>query len=127
MSEALESKIPKLIMCLLSHDPQTGMWISHCLDFDIVTSAPTEGESWNAMKNVLRTHIESCVADNFEAGLSRRASVEHWREFANLVFSRNTRSEPIDLHLKNRRASDIWMKGVEVEPEPLSARVPVVN
>ena len=123
MSEVIESKIPKLIKCLLSQDLKTGLWISHCLDFDLVTSAPTEAESWAAMKNVIRAHVESCVKDGFEAGLSKQASIEHWREFADLVFSRNVRSEPIDLHLKNRQASEFWMKGVEVEP--LSARIPV--
>ena len=122
MSDAIESKIPHLIKCLLSRDPATGLWISHCLDFDIVTSAPTESESWDSMKRVLRSHIESCVSDGYVDGLTKQASVEYWREFADLVFSRNVRSEPIDLHLKNRR--DFWMKGVEVGS--LSAPIPAI-
>jgi hypothetical protein len=121
MTAAIESKIPNLIKCLLSQDQETGLWISHCLDFDIITSGSTESESWDAMKKVLRAHIESCIKDGFEAGLSRQAPVEYWREFADLVFSCNVRSEPIDLHLKNRQAGNFWMKGVEVES--LSTRI----
>ncbi|HLJ88764.1 MAG TPA: hypothetical protein VKZ53_18240 [Candidatus Angelobacter sp.] len=122
----IESTLPKSLSCLLSHDRQTGLWVNHCLDFDLVTSGISEDQAWNSMKAVLQAHIESCLADNFIDGFSKRANIDAWVAFAQQFTLGNFRSERLRFHLgrnSSPASSDLWLKGVEVEafPPQLSA------
>jgi hypothetical protein len=106
-------RIPKTLLCLFSHDQQTNMWVGHCLDFDLVASAPTEDGAWEALKNVVKAQVETCFRDGFDQGLSRQAKPAELRAFIEQVFVGSTRSELIEFKLKRNRS--VWMKGVEVD------------
>ena len=76
-----ESSLPKSLTCLLSRDRESDMWVSHCLDFDLITSGIDEDDAWFGMQDAVKSHVESCFEDNFEAGLAKRATPDEWREF----------------------------------------------
>lgn len=119
-----EIKLPNNLLCLMSHDPGTTLWINHCLNFDIVTSGTSEEDAWQGMKRVLKSHVESCVADNFVAGLSKKADADAWRAFIDQALVSVPRSEPIEFDFKEKDGlSGICLKGVEVEslPSPIHA------
>lgn len=120
----MEDKLPKSLSCLLSHDKQTGLWVNHCLDFDLVTSGTSEDEAWSSMKSVLRVHVESCFSDGFLPGLSKKADLDAWVAFAEQWMLGNYRSEKIKFDLKrnDHLVSGLWMKGVEVESFPSRVR-----
>lgn len=120
----LQGKIPKTLKCLLSHDKSTNLWVGHCLDFDIVTSAPSEDKVWEALKQVVVVHIESCLADDFTEGLCRIAPPEAWVAFIDELLSSGTRNELIEFKLKRKnQTSSVWLRGV-VELESMPAGVP---
>lgn len=113
--------LPKSLSCLLSHDKQTGLWVNHCLDFDLVTSGTSEDQAWSAMKSILQSHVESCFQDGFVDGLSHKAGVDSWIAFAEHFMSGNFRHERLKFQLKKNsqpEAPDLWLKGVEVESFP---------
>jgi hypothetical protein len=121
----LEDKLPKNLNCLLSHDKQANLWVSHCLDFDLVTSGASEDEAWDAMKRVAKSHIESCFRDSFAKGLSRRAESSVWAEYVNQVHAGRLRSDLISLDLKHTHETfDLRMKGARIESLP--SNVPAV-
>jgi len=122
MTQERQSLLPKSLSCLLSHDKLTGLWVNHCLDFDLVTSGTSEDLAWGSMKTVLQAHIESCLSDNFTQGLSMKAGIDAWVTFAQQWMLGNCRSEKLKFHFKRNSedlaGSDLWLKGVEVESFP---------
>ena len=116
---SLHGKIPRMVKCLLSHDRSTGLWIGHCLDFDIITSAPTEEKVWEALKHVVVVHIESCLADDFPEGLAKIAPPEAWIAFIDEFMSSVTRNELIEFKLKRKnQTQSVWLRGVGIESLP---------
>src|SRR5580698_6724531 len=79
--------LPDTIKCLLHLDTDSGAWIGHCLDFDIVTSGRTEEMAWTHLKSVVKLHIEHCFTHDHD-GLGRhRASAFLFNEFDAAVSS----------------------------------------
>jgi hypothetical protein len=117
--------IPKFIACVLSHDPDVDLWEGHCLNFDIVTSAPTRDESWKALKEVVVAHIMTCLTDRFPDGLTKHvADREHWVRFNELCFDDSALTEPIAIEGDNT-AKQTTFKGVEVASLPSSVSRPL--
>lgn len=112
----MESKLPHNFHCLTLYDQLTNLWISHCLDFNIVTSGMSEEDAWSGMKLALKAHVESCVADNSHSSVYRRADTDKWRIFIDQALASGVRSELIEFDLKSDIwAPDLWLKGVQVE------------
>jgi hypothetical protein len=113
------SALPRLgvLSCLGGHDPETSLFIAHCLDFDLVESAPTWQKAWENLKLVVKHHIEYCYYNN-PKGLTFSAPAHDWKRFAALIGSstenlRVVESITIDLR-PPLPATDIpvWIHGV---------------
>lgn len=110
----------KVLSCLLSKDGQTGRWLAHCLDFDLLTSAKTEEIAWENLRKVVRAHIEHCFAFHRE-GLELQAESSEWSEFRRVEKrlmddGLPIRTEKITLKLATPTkpwGDDLWIKGVE--------------
>src|ERR1700721_2415759 len=70
----------KVLSCLLSKDEQTGRWLAHCLDFDLLTSAKTEDTAWENLRKVVRVLIEHCFTFH-KGGLKLEAEPHEWADF----------------------------------------------
>ena len=114
--------IPKQLICLLSRDQDSGMWLGHSLDFDIITSAPSEEEAWSALKQVVVAHVDSCAHDNFLEGLSRKANSAAWSAFIDVALTTGFRTDMIEFKRRPNNQT-VWMKVVEVESLPSSVSV----
>lgn len=66
--------------CLTWQDDDTGVFISHCLNYDLMQCGDTEEEAWNNLKTAMKHHIEHCWS-RYPAGLRRRAGKEDWQRF----------------------------------------------
>lgn len=107
--------IPSVLSCLLAKDAETGRWLGHCLDFDIVTSGLDQDKAWQNLKEVVRLHVEQCFT-NWPLGLSRGASQETWKILNDLVDpSKPFRQEKIHLNLVAPTQEDQWMKAFALE------------
>ena len=95
------SNLPQAFRCLLSFDPDTSLWIGHCLDLDLVTSAKTEEDAWANLKKVILAHVEACLT-HFEPGMARYASDDKFEVFGQLLWTNpeeEIRRDKISLNL----------------------------
>lgn len=111
--------LPRLgvLSCLGRHDQETNLFVAHCLDFDLVESAPTWDQAWANLKQVVKHYIEYCCAYN-PKGLMLSAEQHYWERFTSLVKdstpgSRMVESICIDLQ-PPLPATDVpvWIHGV---------------
>src|SRR4029077_4276169 len=111
-------KIPDVLSCLLTRDAETGRWLAHCLDLDLITSGKDEDAAWSNLKGVLRAHVESCFT-HWQEGLTFRASREEFDLFEKLkATQQNFRSDKIEFRLTPPKTEVTplhphWMQGVE--------------
>ena len=68
------------LSCLTWRDPQSSVYISHCLNYDLKETGANLEESWQNLKIVMKHHIEHCYS-RYPQGLRRSASKECWQEF----------------------------------------------
>jgi len=107
--------LPKVLSCLLTKDAETGRWIGHCLDFDIVTSGLNQDSAWSNMKEVVRLHVEQCFT-NWHPGLKIRAKQDRWDIFESLEKSEMPfRQDKIEFDLVAPAVDDLhalWLKAL---------------
>lgn len=112
-------KLPERIRCLLDQDDQTGAWIGHCLDFDLVTSGESPDLAWNNLKSVVKLHIEHCFTHDQNGLDFHRAPDEDFALFEKLTNDhRLFRSDKINLNLVAPKAPDqisFWIQGAELD------------
>jgi hypothetical protein len=110
-------KIPDVLRCLLTPDVETGRWLGHCLEFDIVTSGKDPDSAWKNLKAVVRLHVEHCFT-NWQEGLTEfRASDEEIAVFEALKERQLFRSDKITFTLippQKDELHPLWMQGVEL-------------
>jgi len=113
-----ETMIPRfgVLSCLSFVDEETGFYISHCLNFDIMESGKTEEEAWQNVKLAVKYYIEHCY-QNFQEGLVQEASREDWNHFAAATKQANKppRMEAIEIELRPPLPENevpVWMQGV---------------
>jgi predicted RNase H-like HicB family nuclease len=70
----------ELFACLTWKDRESGVFISHCLNYDLKQCGDTYEEAWQNLKTAMKHHIEHCWS-RYPAGLQRRASKEEWQKF----------------------------------------------
>ncbi len=110
-------EIPKRISCLLDEDEQAGVWVGHCLDFDLVTSGDTPDIAWTNLKSVVKLHIEHCFTHNRGALCAHQASDEDFEVFKKICKTELFRSDKIRLNLVAPKPPDqlsFWIQGVEI-------------
>lgn len=115
--------IPPVLSCLLTKDKETGRWIGHCLDFDIVTSGLDDDLAWKNLKEVVTLHVENCFT-HWQPGLRRSASQERWQVFNRLCDpAKPFRQEKIHFHLVAAPIPDEqWMKAFSL-PEGIDGNI----
>src|SRR5579863_7640486 len=86
------------LSCLTWRDKDTKVFISHCLNYDLMETGSSADEAWKNLKTVLKHHIEHCYS-RYPQGLSRSAPSDQWQEFY-LSLKRNpqgVRVEKLDI------------------------------
>jgi hypothetical protein len=68
------------ISCLIEQDSQTGVFIGHCLDFNLMECGPNPEDAWYNLKVVIKNHIEFCYA-KYREGLLDQADKAAWDKF----------------------------------------------
>jgi hypothetical protein len=119
-TKRIAPRIPRIFSCLLGPDNETGRWIAHCLDFDLVTSGKTEDDAWKHLLRIVKMHVEHCFTHRPE-GLQHEADPTEWTLFKALKQQTEfIRSEKISLTLvpppEDESLNFFWIKGVETKP-----------
>ena len=118
-----EDIAPQVFSCLLSKDEQTGRWLAHCLDFDLMTSAKSQDIAWENLRKVVRAHIEHCFTFH-QDGLKMRAEDHEWANFREIEVRLKEqqipiRTEKITLKLTPTKSGrELWIRGVEILANP---------
>lgn len=68
------------IACLTWRDKDTGVFISHCLNYDLMQCGDTMDEAWLNLKAAMKHHIEYCWS-RYPNGLRRQANKDSWQRF----------------------------------------------
>jgi hypothetical protein len=68
------------LSCLLWRDNDSNVFISHCLNFDLMDTGRTQNEALSNLKIVIKRHIEYCIA-RYPQGLKRSVSKKRWQKF----------------------------------------------
>ena len=108
-----------VLSCLSFRDKETGMYLSHCLNFDIMECGKTEEEAWQNVKLAVKYYVEHCYT-NYQQGLIETAPQEKWNEFAESVKYSNKlpRMETIEIELRPplpEHEYPVWMQGVTAD------------
>lgn len=115
----VSNAVPRLgvLSCLKGRDDETGLYVAHCLDFDLVESGPTPERAWENLKLVIKHHIEYCYTSD-PKGLTISAEAHYWKQFASLMGTSAASDrviESISIDLKPPLpAADVpvWIHGV---------------
>jgi len=70
--------------------PEAGEWVAHCLQFDLVCSAPTAEAAREDMKSLVIAHVQFAFDNGLLAGLWRPAPAECWQKLATARQSEQT-------------------------------------
>jgi hypothetical protein len=104
------------LSCLVHRDEDTGVFIGHCLNYDVMEVGKTDEEAWLNLKCVVKHHIEYCVS-NYPDGLKRQADEKRWDEFYRALKANpnGVRVDTIELELSppSMPESDrsLWIQG----------------
>jgi hypothetical protein len=106
-----------MLSCLSSFDQETGMYVAHCLNFDLVEFGKSRDEAWENLKDSVKQFVEYCYT-NCQECLAISADNKEWAEFAQLLRQRKTpnRVDEIVFELKPplpENTTEIWMQGVD--------------
>jgi hypothetical protein len=127
--EEREMNLAKIFKCLLGQDDETGLWVAHCLDFDLATSGKTEDEVWKRLLRVVKMHVEHSYAQR-PIGLTHKADPDQWELFEKLKRLRKEpiRTEKISLTLIPNPSKDkeefFWIQGIDAVS---SSSVPAIH
>jgi hypothetical protein len=105
------------LSCLTWWDKETNVYISHCLNYDLMETGGTREESRKNLKMVMKHHIEHCYS-RYPQGLKRSAPPEQWQEFF-LSLQKNPQGVVMDqldidpLPPLPEHSIPIWIQGVD--------------
>ncbi len=105
-----------MLQCFTTCDEETNLYISHCLNFDLMECGKTADEAWDNLKASLKQYIEYCYT-NYQDGLTVSADMDDWKRYAEVMKVTKTppRIEAIEIELRPplpEYAYPIWMQGV---------------
>lgn len=104
------------LSCLIEKDKETGVFIGHCLNYNIMECGGSVDEAYENLKLVLKHHIEFCHS-RYPAGLTRQAPKEDWDKFY-IALQENRESLVVDrieiepLPPLPEHEIPIWIQGV---------------
>jgi hypothetical protein len=104
------------LSCLVERDEQTGMFIGHCLDYDLMETGKSDEEAWSNLKTVVKHHIEHCYSF-YQNGLKKQAAREDWDRFYQYLQENGGQCqiEKIEIELRPplpEQDISIWIQGV---------------
>src|SRR5882762_1420166 len=93
--------IPRIgvLNCLTEKDEETSLYISHCLNFDLMESGRSADESWRRLKVAVKQYMEHCW-NGYREGFSKTASAEEWKYFAEVLRSCGTVSRVEEIEIE---------------------------
>lgn len=89
------------LSCLISQDGDTGIFIGHCLDFNLMECGPSSEEAWYNLKVVIKNHIEFCYAKDRDRLSLDQADKLAWDSFYSCLSQDpcNVRVEKIEIEV----------------------------
>ena len=106
------------LFCLVWKDEKIGVFVSHCLNYDLMECGPTADVAWDNLKFVMKNHVEYCYT-SYQQGLKRKAGKKDWDRFFHLL-ERNPGSltvDKIELELKPpslpEQELEFWIQRVQ--------------
>jgi hypothetical protein len=70
--------------CYIKQDPETQLFISHCLDLHFKVSAKTPEKAWDRLKRCIKAYYEYSYSCDPEA-LKLTATAAEWTEFKDVL------------------------------------------
>jgi len=109
---------PGFLSCLTERDEETNVYISYCLDLDLMECGRSANEAWDNLKLAVKHYMEHCYA-RYPEGLSKSASPEEWKHFAEVLRSCGTVSRVEEVEINRpavaQREYPVWMQGVDTD------------
>jgi hypothetical protein len=91
------STFPNL-SCVVKKDEDTGMFVGHCLNYDLMDSGKTPQKAWENLRFVVKSHIEFCYTHH-QSGLKRTATQRDWDRFFEAM-QQAIESDPSCIHFE---------------------------
>lgn len=117
MSNPKKLNIPGL-SCLTEQNEASGLFVSRCLNYDLVESGRSWNESWSNLKLVMKNHIEYYASRQPEMlENDRQADKELWDKFYQLIKANGAIVEQITLEIPepmHASHEEIWVLGAQV-------------
>jgi len=121
MGEQLAQQRDYGLSCLTWRDTETRVYISHCLNYDLMETGSTADEAWKNLKTVMKHHIEYCYTRH-PMGLRRSAPSERWQAFY-VALQKQLKKNPQGVVVEMleidplpplpEHAVPLWVQGVE--------------
>src|SRR5947209_1042447 len=107
--------IPKSgLQCLTEHNDVSGLFVSRCLNFDLIESGRSWNEAWSNLKIVMKNHIEYFAANHPDKLLNARpADPDLWDKFYQLIRENGSIVEQLSLEIpepKEHNPEAIWLQ-----------------
>lgn len=116
--------------CYVKRDPETKLFIGHCLDLDVKVAGRNVPETWGALKRVMKAHYEYCFEHDPE-GLQMSAPSKDWIIYSAAVSAalrenpKTITVEELVLNLRLPKTAEqqfpLSWQGVELAPFPAAA------
>ncbi len=88
------------------HDNESGQWIAHCLEMDVVAAGETAESALSELMALCDVQILACLDDDDIAGIFRSAPPEVWALFAKASMVASPSQVPTAVeHVKTRLAA----------------------
>ena len=114
MNSIRKPNIPGL-SCLNERNEVSGLFVSRCLNYDLVESGRNWDEAWANLKLVMKNHIEFWAARQPEMlENDRRADKALWDKFYLLIKEKGAIVDQITLEIpepQHEAHEDIWILG----------------
>ena len=125
----MDDLAPRMLPCLIGKDEETGLFVGHCLTFDLVATGKTSQEADKNLASLIKYHIEYCYA-HYQAGFEVTADKEDWDSFQKIVNTKKlpSRIEKIEVSLVKPGTNQnlTWLASVNIDG-PSTAELCSVN
>jgi hypothetical protein len=116
MSNIKKPNIPGL-SCLNELNEASGLFVSRCLNYDLVESGQNWHEAWDNLKLVMKNHIEYWASRKPEMlENDRQADKDLWDKFYQLIQANGAIVEKITLEIpepQHECQEQIWVLGAQ--------------
>jgi predicted RNase H-like HicB family nuclease len=78
--------VPQYLPCTIEHDEDTGLYVGHCLTYDLVSTAKAPREAIDNLKSLIKLHVEYCYT-HYKQGFTVTADNADWQRWRDMVNS----------------------------------------